>query len=228
MKTLWYIKNKVGHLFVSWRIWKYYKALRHFMFPQIYEYSYLKNVSFRGKRLLDIIKPYVKPEDVFLDIMCGYSPLAGPLIDAGHRIAGFDENSKVINHLEKYYSKGEWYKTSYENIAFKGFSVFLLIGTPDDICSEPSFQEFLRILLRLNSPRLFFLEAIKGQAKTPTKEKPFVDQADAGIHKGYNCVLTLLIKAGYKVLDVGEYNAQLDISSERIYAIINRNTTLGL
>jgi hypothetical protein len=227
MKTLWYIKNNVGRLLVSFRIWKYYRILRHSIFPQIYEYSYLKNVSSRGKLLFDIIKPYIKPEDSFLDIMCGYSPLAGPVIETGHRIVGFDENSEAINHLNKYFSKGEWYKSSYKNVDFKDFSFFLLIGTPEEVCCLPSFKKFLLILLRHSNPRLFFLEVNKGQAKTPTKESPFIDQAYTGVCRSFNCVLTQLIAEGYTVLDIGEYNAQLDISSLRIYAILNRDMTLG-
>jgi hypothetical protein len=193
---------------------------------KIYEWPYLKETSTRGKILLNIIKPYLKSGDSFLDIMCGYSPLAGPLLGSGHRIAGFDVNPHPITYLRKCFPTGEWYQTSHENVHFKGFSVFLLLGAYE-VCCEPSFQESLLNLLRLNNPRFVFLEANKGSAETPKKENPFVDPAKTLrlTHlRGYNCVLRLLMETGYTVLDVGEYDAGIEYwASVRIYAIMGRN-----
>jgi hypothetical protein len=209
-------------------------AVYHILFPfyrlipKRYAFAYLKNTSTRGKILLKIIKPYLKSEDSFLDIMCGYSPLVGPLTESGYHITGFDVNPEPIEYLRKHFPKGEWHQCSYENFSSKGFSVFLLLGAYE-ICCEHSFQESLRILLRLNNPRLFVLDTSKGYAETPKKEKPFIDSVTTSRLsplRGYNCVIRLLMESGYAALSVGEYDAEMEtglrgISPKlpRIYAI---------
>jgi hypothetical protein len=214
-----------------------YRVLFQFyrLVPKKYGFTYLKNTSARGKTLLKIIKPYLESGDSFLDIMCGYSPLAGPLIESGYHITGFDANPKPIEYLRKHFPKGEWHQCSYENVSSKGFSIFLLLGTYD-ICCDHSFQESLRTLLRLNIPRLFITDTSKGYAETPTKEKPFVDLETTfrpGPLRGYNSVIRLLMESGYRALNIDEYDAKMEtglrgISPKlpRIYAIFGLRASI--
>ena len=198
-----------------------------------YEYPYLKGVYSRGQTLLGLIESHLKPADNFLDIMCGYSPLASPLLKSGYKITGFDENRNAIKDLKNLYPKGTWVRASYDSFLTQldeesQFSVFLLLGA-FQLCSESAFISSVTKLLDKNQPRLFFLETNKSIEKAPTIEKPLVDESaiERSIHlKGYNAILKLLFDRGYKTLDVGEYDANLDQewATIRIYALLEKKT----
>ena len=162
--------------------------------------------------------------------MCGYSPLAGPLLKSGYRIAGFDENKNVIKELKSLHPEGTWIRCSYSDFKLKPdaespFSVFLLLGA-FELCCQEKFKSLINELLAQNKPRVFFLETNKSIEKAPTLESPFVEEsaANRSVHlKGYNALLNLLISRGYGVIDVGQYDAHLkeEWATIRIYSILS-------
>jgi 2-polyprenyl-3-methyl-5-hydroxy-6-metoxy-1,4-benzoquinol methylase len=198
-----------------------------------YEYPYLKGVTFRGETLFNIIKPNLESDDNFLDIMCGYSPLAGPLLKSGYKITGFDDNRTATKDLRKIYPEGKWILSSFDSLKIQSdsdrpFSVFLLLGA-FELCSQPSFISSVKKLLNVNKPRVFFLETNKSIEKAPTLENPFVEESAAmrSIHlKGYNAILKLLIEHGYEAIDVNQYDAHFkeNWATIRIYAILRKKT----
>lgn len=200
-----------------------------------YEYPYLKDVNTRGETLLSIIRPSLEPEDSFLDIMCGYSPLAGPLLGSGYRITGFDNSSKAIKDLKQIYPKGTWIQSSsFDKLNVQSgsdspFSVILLLGA-FEICSEVSFLSFMDKILTYNKPRLFFLETNRKYIDVPTKTKPFVDEAEtirSPHYTGYNAVLKSLFEHSYEIIDIGQYDAQFkeEWAAIRIYALLRLKET---
>lgn len=194
-----------------------------------YGYPYLKGVSLRGETLFNIIKSNLKSGDNFLDIMCGYSPLAGPLLKSGYHITGFDDNRNAIKDLRKMYPGGKWIRSSYDSFKLQSdadfpFSVFLLLGA-FELCCQQSFISLMIKLLNVNKPRVFFLETNRSIEKAPTIASPFVEEfaTNRSIHlKGYNATLKLLIDHNYEVIDVGQYDAQLNEkwATIRIYTIL--------
>ncbi len=193
-----------------------------------YEYPYLKGVESRGETVYKIMKSHLKSGDNFLDIMCGYSPLAGPLLKSGYQITGFDDNRTAVKDLTRLYPGGKWVRASYASFkqsdAHSPFSVFLLLGA-FELCSQSSFTSSIAALLNVNQPRLFLLETNKSIEKAPTIEHPFVEESAVtrSAHlQGYNSMMKLLIDRGYKVVDVGQYDAQLkeEWATIRIYAIL--------
>jgi 2-polyprenyl-3-methyl-5-hydroxy-6-metoxy-1,4-benzoquinol methylase len=200
-----------------------------------YEYPYLKNVNSRGETLLNIIKLYLEPGDNFLDIMCGYSPLAEPLLESGYHITGFDNNRKAIKDLKQIYPKGKWiHSSSFEKLNLQSdsdrpFSVILLLGA-FEICSQISFISLMDKLLNANKPRLFFIETNRNYIKVPTLASPFVDELEtirSPHYKGYNAILKLLFDHNYEILDVGQYDAQFEEewATIRIYALLRLKKT---
>ncbi len=194
-----------------------------------YAWSYLKGVNLRGEILFNIINSNIKSGDNFLDIMCGYSPLAGPLLKSGYHITGFDDNREAISDLRKIYPDGKWLLSSYDNLkvqsdADRPFSVFLLLGA-FELCSQQSFISSMDKLLNVNKPRVFFLETNRFIEKAPTIANPFVEESTAAntvYLTGYNAMLKLLIDHGYEVIDVGQYDAQFKEkwARFRMYAIL--------
>ncbi len=194
-----------------------------------YEYPYLKGVASRGETLFAIMKSHLKLGDNFLDIMCGYSPLAGPLLKSGYKITGFDDNRNAVKDLKRLYPGGNWVRSSYDGFKLQSdddspFSVFLLLGA-FELCFQPSFTSSIAELLNKNKPRLFFLETNRSIEKAPTIESPFVEEAAVtrSSHlKGYNAMLKLLMDHRYEVIDVGQYDARLkeEWATIRIYAIL--------
>lgn len=194
-----------------------------------YEYPYLKGVEARGETVFNIMKSHLRLGDNFLDIMCGYSPLASPLLKSGYQITGFDDNRTAIKDLKELYPGGKWVRASFDNFKPQSesespFSVFLLLGA-FQLCSQPSFVSSMAELLDANKPRVFFLETNKSIEKAPTIDSPFVEESavNRSVHlKGYNAMMKLFMDRGYEVADVGQYNAQLkeDWATIRIYAIL--------
>lgn len=206
-------------------------------FGSRYGYPYLKGVSVRGEILFNIIKSNLKPGDNFLDVMCGYSPLAGPLLKSGYQITGFDDNRKAVKDLKRIYPEGRWILSSYKNSEIisetsRPFSVFLLLGA-FELCCQPAFVAAMDGLLKINKPRMFFLETNRSIEKAPSTANPFVEESAAtrSVHlKGYNAMLKLLIDHGYKATDVGQYDAQFEEkwATIRIYAILKAKTETTL
>jgi DNA-directed RNA polymerase subunit N (RpoN/RPB10) len=161
--------------------------------------------------------------------MCGYSPLAGPLLKSGYHITGFDNNRKVIRDVRKMYPSGKWICASYKNLKLQSatdypFSVFLLLGA-SEVCCQRSFISSLDKLLNVNKPRMFFLETNKSIEKAPTIASPFVEELATmrSVYlSGYNAVLKFLIDHSYEVTAVGQYDAQFNEkwATDRIYVIL--------
>jgi 2-polyprenyl-3-methyl-5-hydroxy-6-metoxy-1,4-benzoquinol methylase len=194
-----------------------------------YEYPYLKGVESRGETLFGLIKSFLRPGDNFLDIMCGYSPLASPLLRSGYQITGFDDNRNAIKDLKKLYPDGKWIRSSFGEFKPKSndqstFSVFLLLGA-FELCGQQSFLSLMTELLKVNKPRVFFLETNRSIEKAPTIDNPLVEESalTRSVHlTGYNSMMKLLMDWGYEVADVGQYDAHLkeEWATIRIYAIL--------
>ncbi len=96
------------------------QKLWRFIINKKYDYPHLKQTPERGEILLRLLKPQLKPEDNFLDMMCGYSPLAAPLLKQGYKITGFDNSKEVISSLKENSPEGFWFVSSFENLKLKG------------------------------------------------------------------------------------------------------------
>lgn len=201
-----------------------------------YNYRYLKETEFRGQTLFNIIKPYLKPGDQFLDMNCGYSSLARPLLQAGYDILGFDMNPTPIRYLKKHFPKGQWQQISHENANFKGFSVLLLLGFSISSYGT-SFLASLSRLLDSNKPRVVVAEVYRGPevswfsvlssiALNYLKGKPVSFRALTMLpyRVAYKEALRLLAKNGYRQSTSAEYDAKMSVASIRIYSVWERLT----
>ena len=206
-----YIKNMTRRVLDSSNLLGLYWKLHGKIYAKKRQYTwpYLKKTKIRGKILFNIIKPYLKLNDNFLDINCGYSPLASHVLHANHRIVGFDINPYTIRYLRRHFPRGSWYCTSYKNFNMKDFSIFLLFG-PDPAVKkkDPSFQEFLLRLLKHNNPRLIFLETCKSHASSVNF---------------YNEIIALVMEKEYIKLDGGEYDSKMKSSCAiRVFTLFGR------
>jgi len=173
----------------------------------IYGWPYLKETRIRGKFLFSIIKPYLREEDKVLDVCCGYSPLANPLLEAEFHITGFDIHPSPIQYLKDKAHRGDWYQASCEEASFTGFSVFLLLGAT--VSWDISFHSFLSRALESNEPRLILLDVS-------------IIPPDAVWIKIYDNVIAYLQKKGYKVVSTGKYESMMKAASKRNYSLMER------
>lgn len=175
-----------------------------------YPWAYLEHGAARGKILFDAIQPFLKRGDAFLDLACGYSPLARLILDAGYSLCGFDINPVPIQHLKKTLPKGRWLVAGDKDIDTVGYSVFLLLGitTPlQPVYSTTLLLSFMR-LLQANKPRLVLAE---GASR--------IDQTF------YEKTMKLLGDAAEYMQEVSvQYDAHLTQASKRHYSIWSRKT----
>ena len=120
----------------------------------------------RGKLLYSVIKPYLIKNENFLDVCCGYAPLAELLIKAGHSITGFDNSAEAISALKTKFPSGNWLKTSHENTNFSGFTTLLLLGI-DIQYNDDAFKAFLEKTLKNNRFHLVLTETKRSNEKRP-------------------------------------------------------------
>lgn len=174
-------------------------------------YEYLAEGSKRGDKLFLAIYPYLLPDDVFLDIDCGYSPMAGPILDAGYSLTGFDINQDSTSYLKERFSKGKWYRTSDTEAEFFGCTVFLLLGITTPLKKyvnaykyiSKTFLESVDRLLAANNPRVVMAEA--AVSTSPLQ---------------YEAVMELLQRHGYEqAVPKTEYDAGMKRATRRYYAI---------
>ena len=148
-----------------------------------YSWAYLEDTEERGKTLYAELKRFLLKGDAVLDLACGYSPLAKPLLRDGYTIMGFDVHPKPITQLKEMYPGGWWLQLSDEHADFSAFDVLLLLGitTPlYSVYSKTLIDSFHR-LLDLNRPRLVVAEV-----------------AYTADHGFYNETLELLKLKGYR------------------------------
>jgi len=173
----------------------------------IYGWTYLKETHIRGEFLFSIIKPYLREDDRVLDVCCGYSPLANPLLEAEFRITGFDIHPSPIQYLKDKFHRGEWYQVSCEEASFTGFSVFLLLGAT--VSWDISFHHFLSRALESNEPRLILLDTS-------------IIPPNAVWIKIYDKVITYLQNKEYKVVSAGKYESGMKDANKRSYSLLER------
>ncbi len=178
-----------------------------------YQYKYLREDRIRGSVLFKAIRPFLRPNDVFLDINCGYSPMAQQILENGYKITGFDIHPEPIEYLKNRFPNGDWKQVSYErilsheNICSGGFTIMLLLGF--SITSHG--ERFLRLVERNiveNQPRLIITEVYK-------KEEDF----STSYQKAYRDAVQLIKNHEYEDCAFGEYDAQTRVASKRIYEI---------
>lgn len=169
-----------------------------------YAWGHLKQTEDRGKILFNAIKPYLKSGDKFLDINCGFSPMAKCVLESGYSILGFDINSIPIMYLKKNFVQGEWHDIKDEKANFKGYAVFLLLGITTPLYSvySETLLTSLKRLLTLNRPRLVMAES-----------------ADAADQRYYRDTCSILQEFGYVQKVVRPYNARLTEATLRHYSI---------
>jgi len=178
-----------------------------------YQYKYLREGRIRGSVLFNAIKPFLRRNDIFLDINCGYSPMAKEVIENGYKITGFDIHPEPIQYLKNRFPNGDWKQMSYEsilshgNICSRKFTIMLLLGF--SITSHG--EEFLDLLERniiKNQPRLIITEVYK-------KKEDF----STSYQKAYRDAVELIKNHKYEICAFGEYDAQIQVASKRIYEI---------
>ncbi|MBA7654597.1 Ubiquinone biosynthesis O-methyltransferase [subsurface metagenome] len=170
-----------------------------------YVWPQLQKTEPRGKILFELLKPHLKQKDSFLDVNCGYSPMAKHILESGYSLLGFDNNAIPIEHLKQHQPKGTWHVLSDEQANFKGYSVFILLGitTPLYPVYSSTFLQSVERLLKTNSPRLVLAEG-----------------ANAANRTLYQQTLKLLTETDrYKCVDTGNYDAQISRGSKRHYSI---------
>lgn len=187
---------------------------------------YLKKTEPRGKILFARIRPHLWEGDKFLDSGCGYSPMAAHILEANHKITGFDIYPEAIDYLKQKIPSGDWHCTPYEKAHFKGYTVLLLLGASDAWNMEDFYDYVIRTITQ-NQIRLIFLELAKGRTDIPEGDNMLIMQTNSPEIpqrvKGYNHALNILLKRGYRRLDSGHYDSGIGgAPSSRIYAILSR------
>jgi len=152
--------------------------------------------------------------------------MAAHILEAGHEITGFDIHPEAIDYLKQVLPSGDWQCTPYEKVAFKGYTVLLLLGA-SDAWNREDFLEYLLRTIAQNQIRLIFMELAKGRTDTPMFHDLLVRQTHPPETpqrvKGYNHAMKALLERGYRRLDSGHYDSGIGgAPSARIYAILSR------
>lgn len=187
-----------------------------------YLWPHHKETEFRGQTLFQVIKPYLRPGDRVLDVACGYSPLAKPLLQAGFHLTGFDNAHEPIIHLKNHFPEGEWHQLSFERANFRGFDVLLLLGLTgliySDSRSAQKYNSFLNRMIEGNHPRIVLLDSAKGSMDTGVRNGVFIKPK--GWQIVYNNSVNLLKNKRYRNQMSGEYDAKMKEASLRIYCLM--------
>jgi len=170
-----------------------------------YSWGYTKKTEPRGTILFSALESLLKEGDVFLDMDCGYSPIAKHVLENGYSITGFDISSEVIDYLRRVHPRGRWVTLEDVNAKFQGYSIFLLLGvtTPLYKVYSETYYETTERLLSLNSPRVVLIES-----------------ADAADQMLYKRVCEMLENTGHYMKKCEEkYDARMEKASRRHYSI---------
>ena len=178
-----------------------------------YQYKYLREDRIRGSVLFKAIKPFLRANDIFFDINCGFSPMADQILEHGYKITGFDIHPEPIEYLKSEFPHGDWKQISYEsilsheNILYSTFTIMLLLGFSITSHGE-KFLYFVERNIIENRPRLIITEVSK-------KKEDF----STSYQKAYLNAVGLIKKHKYDVCAFGEYDAKIQVASKRIYEI---------
>jgi len=167
-----------------------------------YKYPYLVKTEPRGRILFNILSPHLEEHDTILDVHCGYAPLAKWLLDAGFDVWGFDSSTEAIKHLREKHPNGHWISRPVNEFPFKiNFDVILLLGY--------DWHSFIDLLKYYTKYRLVLLEVVKVTKRLPC-------------HKNYDKAIRFLTAKGYVILESGEFDAELERGSTRIYCLMRK------
>ncbi len=169
-----------------------------------YPWRYSEKTEPRGRILFDALRPLLEKGDSFLDVDCGYSPMASHILDHGHTITGFDVDPGVIEHLKNTRPRGEWVELDDVDANFQGYTVLLFLGVTTALKTvySETYLETAERLLDLNNPRVILVES--------------ADEADQEL---YNQVCKLLENTGrYVKKQEDGYDAGLEAASARHYS----------
>lgn len=170
-----------------------------------YSWKYSEKTEPRGRILFKAIKPLLEEGDKFLDMNCGYSPMATHIIEHGHTITGFDIAPEPIHHLRRTCPQGHWPATPDAGAHFQGYTVLLLLGVTTALKKiySQTYLESAERLLWLNIPRVILIET-----------------ADGADQKLYLQLCELLEGTGRYMRKLeGRYDAEMRWATNRHYSI---------
>jgi hypothetical protein len=176
----------------------------------------------RGATLFKALTPYLRPDDVVFDVCCGYSPLTPHLVEYGVKVVGIDVHPHPITELRVEYPDETWLcqrvEDRYDEPEAYPFTVLLLLGC-DIPQGFPEFQRYLCSLVNVWRPHTVLMDT---WMDANVKPSPFVSDPVKSWHKAYNCDLTNLFVMGYRVVDSGVYDADIELAvNERYYVILH-------
>ena len=168
-----------------------------------FSWGYSRKTEPRGKILFDTLKTFLNKGDKFLDVDCGYSPLAKHLLINSYSITGFDISQIPILYLQKTHPNGKWVTMKDSEAQFRNHSVILLLGvtTPLYPIYSKTYLETTERLLNSNSPRIVLVES--------------ADQADQKLHTQICKILT----PQHSLKKRGQYDAKMIKATKRHYSI---------
>jgi hypothetical protein len=177
-----------------------------------------KNKTLRGRKVFDYLRPYLQPHDHFLDVACGYAPMAKVVLGKGYTYAGFDPHKPAIEWLEKMYPNGDWICCDFDQFLslHEGVvDVLLLFGM------DLNFEvEHLRQLLAMYQPRIVCLEGPLTKFNVPIdKTCEFITDAYQPYQMVFNRDVHSLRNHGYMNVWHEEFMSDLDTLPRRHYAV---------
>ena len=169
-----------------------------------YSWDYSRKTEPRGSILFDALSPLLEEGEHFLDVDCGYSPMARHILDHSHKITGFDINPKPIQHLKQIHPQGDWIVLEDVDAKFVSYTVLLFLGVTTALypAYSKTYLKTAERLIDLNKPRLVLVECAKG-----------ADQ------KLYLQVCELLNSHHYFLKKKSHYDAKMIRASKRHYSV---------
>lgn len=167
-----------------------------------YPWPYLMKNEVRSKVLFEALKPHLHDGEQVLDVGCGYSPLAEPLLANEHSIFGFDPNVGCINYLRKNFPQGGWVRSGFRDMPTKFCTVLLLLG----ISGNPvAIENFLHRALSVYPDIVFLDTAICSRKDVTLRDGiPFHNKEERW-RKLHNRVVEILLERRYEMKKCGYY-----------------------
>lgn len=188
-----------------------------------YPWPHLERTEVRGTVLFSKLVSYLKQGDRVLDVCCGYSPLAKPLLENRYLVAGFDREQAPIDYLNEHYPRGHWLHASVEKFygsnLYRDFRVLLLLG-PDPPQETVQFQQYLRELVAENHTEVVLLDTWLNLVEPPN---PTFREPKSIWHHAYNADMQTLLSLGFKIADSGIYDPENGLDEPRFFIVMKRD-----